>query len=319
MRITVCGAGGFIGGHLVKRLKGQGHWVRAVDVKLPEWDASPADEFLLADLRDEDNAGKAVSGADQVFQLAADMGGIGYITSKLAEIAANNVRINLNVLQAAHAEGVSRYLYTSSACVYPAGRQTHSAVVGLREVDAWPADPEKGYGVEKLFSEEMALYYAHDFGMNVHVVRLHNVYGPVGAWTGGREKAPAALCRKVAEAPDGGTVSLWGDGLQTRSFCYVDDCVEGLIRIMASEESGPINLGTEELVSIGTLAEMTAAIAKKSIHFAWDTSKPQGVRGRNSDNTKMRAALGWEPKTPLASGLARTYPWIAEQVSMAAT
>jgi nucleoside-diphosphate-sugar epimerase len=313
MRVLVCGAGGFIGHHLVKRLKADGHWVRGVDLKRPEYELSAADEFSIMDLRDPASAyDSMVNGIDHVFQLAADMGGIGYITAHHADISRNNVLINLNMLRAATSAKVERYLYTSSACVYPAHLQHETNVTALRESDAVPADPEPGYGWEKLFSEQLTAYYAHDYGLNTRTVRLHNIYGPLGTWDGGREKAPAALCRKVAEAKD--TLELWGDGQQTRSFCYVDDCVEGLVRIMASEHHDPINLGTEEMVTVNELAAQVQSIAGKSLQWVHDTTKPQGVRGRNSDNTILRKVLNWEPRITLREGLEATYPWIKSQV-----
>lgn len=319
MRIVVLGAGGFIGNHLCRRLKTDGHWVRGVDIKAPQWSPTPVDEFQLRDLRGPAQAYLALLGdVDQVYQLAADMGGIGHISEHHAEIARNNVLINVSCLDAALVAPTRapRWLYTSSACVYPAAAQKHAALAGLSEDEAWPADPEPGYGLEKLFSEKLCEYYARDHGLDVRVARLHNVYGPEGTWTGGREKAPAAICRKVAEAT--GAIDLWGDGQQTRSFCYVDDAIEGLVRLMASSHTRPLNLGSEELVSIEELARIVARVAGKDLSVHWDPTKPQGVRGRNSDNTTLREVLGgWEPRIPLAEGIARLYPWIAEQVRTA--
>jgi len=321
MRILVTGAGGFIGHHLVKRLVADGHWVRGVDLHYPLFEPTPAQHFLRDDLREPQACVRACRTIDRVYDLAADMGGIGYITTNHAQIARNNSLIRLHMLEAVHQAGhaahgmggVARYLYTSSACVYPVGEQQHAAVRGLREEDAWPADPEPGYGLEKLYGEKLCEYYAKDHGLDVRVARLHNVYGPLGTWEGGKEKAPAALCRKVAE---GGEVVVWGDGKQTRSFMYVDDCVEGLIRLMASDHQEPVNIGTEELVSVVQLlghVQYTAGI--EHIEWSTDPSKPQGVRGRNSDNAALRRVLGWEPRTSLRDGIAKTYPWIAAQVA----
>jgi nucleoside-diphosphate-sugar epimerase len=309
-KVLVTGAGGFIGHHLVKFLKSKGLWVRGVDIKKPEYEPSPADEFLVQDLRLSENADRAVRGIREVYQLGADMGGIGYITRNFAALSRNNALVNVNMLEASHNEGVERYLYTSSACVYPSFLQHVESVKGLREEDAIPADPEKGYGWEKLFAEQLTSYYGEDYGLGVHVVRLHNIYGPLGAYKGGKEKAPAAICRKVAEAADGSTIEVWGDGEQTRSFCYVGDCVEGLVRIMGTDDRKPFNLGTEDLVTINELVDLVTRIAGKRLRKEYDASKPQGVRGRNSDNSRLRRVLNWEPKTRLEDGLRDTYPWI---------
>ena len=312
-RAVVTGAGGFIGHHLVKRLKSDGYYVRGVDVKYPEYEETYADEFFIADLRKPDNCSLAVNGMDDVYQLAADMGGIGYITSHLSDVAHNNVLINVNMLQASVEEKVQRYLYTSSACVYAQSKQHEANVVPLKEEDAYPADPEPGYGWEKLFAEQMCEYYRKDFGLDIRVVRFHNVYGPLGTYDGGREKSPAALCRKVATAQDG-TLSIWGDGCQTRSYMYIDDCVEGLRRLMESGYQKPLNLGTEELLTINEQACITCNVAGKTLELVHDLNKPQGVRGRNSDNTLLREVLKWEPKTTFFQGLEKTYPWIRDQV-----
>ena len=317
-KVLVTGSGGFIGHHLVKRLKRDGHWVRGVDIKAPEYEPTDADQFWGdCDLREARNCTDAVDGIDTVFNLAADMGGIGYITAHLATIARNNVLIGANMLEAALEAGVERFLYSSSACVYPQHLQQSPGVTPLKEEDAWPADPEKGYGVEKLFTEELCRYYAQDFSMETRIVRFHNVYGEKGSWTGGREKSPAAICRKVAEAKDGGEIEVWGDGLQTRSYMYVDDCVEGLMRLMASDYREPLNLGTDRLVTINELVDIVAKIAGKKISKRHDLTKPQGVRGRNSDNSRLRAVLGWEPSITLEDGLAVTYNWIESQVAEA--
>jgi nucleoside-diphosphate-sugar epimerase len=321
-RILVTGAGGFIGHHLVKKLKAAGHFVRGIDIKYPEYEKTAADEFWIKDLRWDYNAFASFNGEpfcnrefDEVYSLAADMGGIGYITSHLADIARNNILINVNMLEAARLFGVSKYLYTSSACVYAQSKQHDANVIPLKEEDAYPADPEPGYGWEKLFAEEMCKYYRKDFGMDTKIVRFHNVYGPLGTYDGGREKSPAALSRKIAKTADGGVLEIWGDGKQTRSYMYIDDCVKGLMHLMASDYHEPLNLGTDELLTIDQQAEITCKVAGKTLTFQHDLTKPQGVRGRNSDNTRLREVLGWEPKTTFAEGMAKTYPWIAEQVT----
>lgn len=309
-RIVVTGAGGFIGHHLVKHLQSKGYWVRGVDLKMPEYEPSPADEFLQADLRFFEHCARAVQGVQDIYHLAADMGGIGYITSNHAALTRNNVLINSHMLEAARLGGIQRYLYTSSACVYPSFLQHETDVTPLSEEQAIPADPEKGYGWEKLFTEQLAAYYHEDHGLDVRIVRFHNIYGPLGTYEGGKEKAPAAICRKVAEAEDGSSIEVWGDGEQTRSFCYVDDCVEGLFRIMDSGYVNPLNLGTDELVTINQLVDIVCEVAGKGVTKKHDLSKPQGVRGRNSDNSLLRKVLGWEPKTTLREGIQHTYPWI---------
>ena len=308
-RILVTGAGGFIGHHLVKRLKKDGHWVRGVDIKRPEYEASAADDFQVLDLRIWENCLTATQGIDQVYNLAADMGGIGYITSFLADISKNNILINAHMLDASKQNGVQKFLFSSSACVYAQYKQKTPDLVPLKEEDAYPADPEPGYGWEKLFAEELCRYYYHDYKFETRIVRFHNVYGPLGTYDGGKEKSPAAISRKVASSNDG-TIEIWGDGEQTRSYMYVDDCVEGLIRLMASNHREPLNLGTDEMVSINHLVDMICGIAGKNLKKRHDLTKPQGVRGRNSDNTLLRKVLGWEPNTPLEKGLAITYKWI---------
>src|SRR5918999_705557 len=313
-RALVAGGGGFIGHHMVRYLKDQGYWVRGVDIKMPEYEDSPADEFELLDLREWDNCLQATRGIDEVYQLAADMGGIGYITGNHAVVARNNVLINAHMLEAAVRNGVSRHFYSSSACIYPMYLQKSPDVTPLKEEDAYPADPEEGYGWEKLYSEKLCQYYTEEGKLETRVARFHNIYGPLGTYDGGREKAPAAICRKVALAGDGDQIEVWGDGAQTRSFTFVDDCVEGIHRITASDHHLPLNLGTDRLVSIDELVELVAKVAGKAIRVRHDTSKPQGVRGRNSDNPKLREVLGWEPQTSLEDGLARTYQWIAAQL-----
>jgi len=314
-RALVAGAGGFIGHHLVKHLKTKGIWVRGVDVKKPEFEPSPADEFLAADLREYANCRQAVQGVEDVYQLAADMGGIGYITSNFASLTRNNVLINSNLLEAAREVGVARYLYASSACIYPGHLQKSEDVAPLKEKDAIPADPEPGYGWEKLFTEQLVQYYRDDYELDTRIVRLHNVYGPQATYEGGREKAPAAICRKVAEAEAESAIEVWGDGEQTRSFCYVDDCVEGLSRLMDSGFPEPLNLGTDELVSVNQLVDMVCEIARKPLKREYDLTKPQGVRGRNSDNSLLRKVLRWEPKISLRGGLGVTYPWIWDRLN----
>jgi GDP-D-mannose 3',5'-epimerase len=314
-RVLVTGAGGFIGHHLVKRMKAEGCWVRGVDIKEPEYEASAGDEFELLDLRKADACLLATRGGiDEVYNLAADMGGIGYITASHADISRNNILINAHMLEASKANGVGRFLFSSSACVYAQGKQKTPDVTPLREEDAYPADPEPGYGWEKLFAEELCRYYWQDFRFPTRIVRFHNVYGPLGTYDGGKEKAPAAMCRKIALAEDGGTIEVWGDGEQTRSFMHVDDCCEGLVRLMASDYTEPLNLGTEELVTINGLVDIVAKIAGKTIHRTHNLKGPQGVRGRNSDNTRLNKVLGWEPRIKLAVGLKPTYEWIASQV-----
>jgi GDP-D-mannose 3', 5'-epimerase len=316
-RVVVTGAGGFIGHHLTKYLVDRGYWVRGVDIKAPEYERSVAHEYDLLDLRRFDNALIAIRGADQVYALAADMGGIGFIEQHKGEIMRNNTLISLHTIEAARIHKVSRLLYTSSACIYPGYLQLDENVTPLKETDAYPADAEDGYGWEKLYSERMCRHYSEDFGLETRVVRFHNIFGPLGTYDGGREKSPAAICRKIALASDGGTIEVWGDGKQTRSYCYIDDCVEGIYRLMQSNYSAPMNLGQDRMLSINELVGMVARIAGKRIHRRHDLNAPQGVRGRNSDNTLLRQTLGWEPVIALETGLERTYRWIYSQLQTA--
>jgi len=312
--VLVTGAGGFIGHHMVAFLKANGYWVRGVDIVLPQYEDTAADEFELLDLRRWENCLEATRGIDDVYQLAADMGGIGYITAFHADVALNNVLINAHMLEAARANGATRYFYSSSACIYPMYKQTSPDVTPLKEEDAYPADPEEGYGWEKLYAEKLCQYYTEEGKLDTRVARFHNIYGPLGTYDGGREKAPAAISRKVALAEDGGEIEVWGDGQQTRSFTYVDDCVEGIYRIAMSDHSEPLNLGTDRLISVDGLVDLISGIAGKTLVKRHDTSKPQGVRGRNSDNSRLREVLGWEPQITLEDGLERTYRWIESQL-----
>ena len=315
-RALVTGAGGFIGRHLVGYLKKKGFWVRGVDIVESEFMDVPADEFLLLDLRRWENCLEATDGIDEVYSLAANMGGIGFIETVHAEIMHDNVLINTHMLEASLRNHVERYFYSSSACIYPTYRQTQSDSPALAESDAYPADPDNEYGWEKLYTERLCAAYHADYGLVTRVARFHNIYGPYGTWRGGREKAPAAICRKVAEAPDGGTIEIWGDGSQTRSFCYIDDCLEGIWRLMRSDWSSPLNIGSDELVSINELADIVIELSGKKLTKRHLLDKPQGVRGRNSDNTLIKRVLGWAPSIPLRDGLAKTYRWIEEQVRL---
>lgn len=319
-KALVCGAGGFIGGHLVKRLKSEGYWVRGVDIKLHEFETSAADEFIKGDLRDPQVVKQAVEGIEDVYQLAADMGGAGYIFTgdHDANVMHNSATINLNVVDFAHKAGVKRIFYSSSACIYPAYNQMDPDNPRCSEESAYPAEPDSEYGWEKLFSERLYLSYMRNYGMYVRVARFHNIFGPQGTWRGGREKAPAAMCRKVSETPNGSIMEMWGDGKQTRSFLYVDECVEAVRRMMEGPFEGPMNIGSEEQVTINQLAGMVMDIAGKKLEVK-HIPGPQGVRGRNSDNKLIREKLGWEPSKPLREGLEKTYAWIRQQTEEAGT
>ncbi len=314
----VCGAGGFIGGHLVERLVREGYRVRGVDLKRPEFRASAAHEFLQADLRDPGVCRRAVADTAEVYQLAADMGGAGYIFTgdHDADVMRNSATVNLNMVEACRAEGVEKVFFSSSACIYPAHNQEDPERPDCSEASAYPARPDSEYGWEKLFSERLYLAYARNHGLAVRIARFHNIFGPYGAWNDGREKAPAAVCRKVAAAPEGGEIEIWGDGKQTRSFLYVDECVEGVRRLMESDFEGPVNIGSDEMVSIDRLVEIVSGVAEKHVRVR-HVPGPLGVRGRTSDNRLCRERLSWAPSAELQAGLERTYPWIREQVEMA--
>ncbi len=318
----VCGAGGFIGGHLVKRLKSEGCWVRAVDLKAHEYGFGDlADDFVLGDLRDPrvcETLFTDVPGGrfDEVYQLAADLGGAGYIFTgeNDANVMHNSATVNLNMVDACQRHGVGRVFYSSSACMYPEHNQLDPDNPKCSEDSAYPAAPDSEYGWEKLFSERLYLAYHRNHGLAVRVARFHNIFGPQGTWTGGKEKAPAAMCRKIAEAPDGGAIEVWGDGLQTRSFLYVDECLDGVLRLMRSDFTGPVNIGSEEMVTINDLAALVMDVAGKPLDVR-NIPGPTGVRGRNSDNALIRERLGWAPSEPLRDGIARTYAWVAEQAA----
>lgn len=315
-RVLVTGAGGFIGSHLVTFLREKGYWVRGADLKRPEFSETDADEFKILDLRRWEACLEATKDIDEVYALAADMGGMGFISAHHAQILYNNSLINLHTLDAARENGVKRYLYTSSACIYPEHLQEETNVVPLKESDAYPAFPQDAYGWEKLVSERLCMHYREDYGIETRTVRFHNIFGEKGTWQGGREKAPAAMCRKIATAKQTGNheIEIWGDGEQTRSFCYIDDCLEGIYRLMRSDFAEPLNLGQDRMVTINDLADMVAEAAGIEITRK-HVEGPQGVRGRNSDNTKLREVLGWEPQISLEEGLRRTYGWIEQEVA----
>ena len=315
-KALVCGGGGFIGSHLVKRLKREGFWVRGVDLKYPEYEPTVADDFIQGDLRLQSICDKALDQSfDEVYQLAADMGGAGYIFTgeNDANVMHNSALINLNMVERCVKQKVGRVFYSSSACMYPAYNQEDPENPKCNEDSAYPAAPDSEYGWEKLFSERLYLAFNRNHGLTVRVARFHNIFGILGTWVGGKEKAPAALCRKVAETLDGGTIEVWGDGKQTRSFLYIDECLEGIIRLTRSGFTGPVNIGSEEMVSINQLAEMIIGLSGKKISIK-NIPGPEGVRGRNSDNKLIEEKLGWKPSQPLIDGLKLTYDWIAEQV-----
>lgn len=315
----VLGAGGFIGSHLVNRLKEDNFWVRGVDLKFPEFSETRADDFLIADLREPSNCRAILDRRfDEVYQLAADMGGAGFIFTGEhdAAIMHNSATINLNVLEACKNRNIRRVFYSSSACMYPEHNQRNPDAPVTREDSAYPAAPDSEYGWEKLFSERLYLAYNRNYGLQSRVARYHNIFGPQGTWQGGREKAPAALCRKVAEAPNGGEIEVWGDGLQTRSFLYIDECVEATLRLMRSDFEGPVNVGSEEMITINNLAKDIIQISGKKLNIR-NIPGPLGVRGRNSHNELIERKLNWKPKMSLRDGLNRLYPWIDSQVKIA--
>jgi len=312
----VCGAGGFIGSHLVKRLKKEGYWVRGVDLKYPKFAPTEADDFVIGDLREQEVVRRVVDrGFDEIYQLAADMGGAGFVFTgeNDADIMHNSALINLNVLEASWKRNVKKIFYSSSACIYPEYNQEDPDNPKTSEDSAYPAAPDSEYGWEKLFSERLYLAFYRNYGLEVRIARFHNIFGPEGSWNDGREKAPAALCRKVAMAEEGGEIEMWGDGKQTRSFLYIDECLEGVRRLMESDFTGPVNIGSEEMISINGLAEMIMDIAGKKLGIK-HIPGPLGVRGRNSDNKLIKEKLGWEPNYPLRKGIEKTYRWIEEQV-----
>jgi len=314
-KIAVTGAGGFIGHHLVTYLKSLGYWVRGIDMKVPDFTTTDADEFEILDLRRWDSCLQATRNVDEVYALAADMGGMGFISCNHSQILHNNALINIHTLEAARKNGVTRYFYTSSACVYPQNKQTVTNVQALKEFDAYPADPQDAYGWEKLLTERLCMHYREDYGLETRIARFHNIFGPLGTWRDGREKAPAALCRKIAVAKLTGNheIEIWGDGEQTRSFCYIDDCVVGIYKLMRSDFHDPLNLGQDRMISVNELADLISDIAGVKVAKKY-VSGPQGVRGRNSDNTLLREVLGWEPQLSLEEGLRKTYRWVEQQV-----
>lgn len=315
-KVLVTGAGGFIGHHLTCYLVEKGYWVRGVDIKYPEYEPSKAHEFELLDLRRWANCLQATRAIDQVYHLAANMGGIGHIEAHKAEIMHDNVLINVHMLEAARLNGIQKFLFSSSACVYPGYKQNTPDVTPLKEEDAYPADSEDGYGWEKLFTERQCRHYHEDHDLTTYIVRFHKIFGPLGAYDGGREKSPAAICRKIALAKAQDEIEVWGDGQQTCSYCYISDCVEGIYRLMQSEFHDPVNLGQDRMITVNELVDIVARIAGKPISKRYDLTKPQGVRGRNADLTLMKKILDWEPRVSLEEGLERTYPWIEKQLAM---
>ena len=315
-RTLITGGGGFIGSHLARYLYSQGHFVRVADIKFDDYiQEKYCSEKLRLDLRILGNCLKATEGIDKVYNLAANMGGIGFITSVFADVMHDNVLINTFMLEAAVKNKVKRFLFSSSACIYPNYKQTRPDMEGLREDDAYPADPNEAYGWEKLFTEEVMKAYQKDYGLDVRIARYHNIYGPEGTYEGGKEKAPAALCRKIALASNPRTIEIWGDGKATRSFCYIDDCVKGTVALMDSDYDKPLNIGSDRMVSVDELADIIIKISGKKITKTYDLSAPEGVKGRNADLTLVKEVLGWEPKVSLEDGLARTYEWISKRIN----
>lgn len=313
-KAIIAGAGGFIGSHLAKFLKEKGYFVTGIDIKKPDFSKSFADEFIIADLRDQKLVKKYLYPADELYMLAANMGGMGFISCNGPQIVHDNSIINLNLLQQAAQIGIKKVFFSSSACVYPENKQLDPNNTGLKEEDAYPASPDTAYGWEKIFTEQACLSYSKELGIATRIARFHNIYGPDGTYDGGREKSPAALCRKIALAENQGEIEIWGDGKQTRSYCYIDDCLEGIYRLMQSNHQEPINIGSDRLVTINKMVDIIAKIADKKITKKYNLNRPQGVRGRNSDNTKIKEVLKWEPTISLETGLEKTYHWINSQI-----
>ena len=315
MRVTVTGAGGFIGHHLVNLLKKEGHHVRGVDIRMPEYEKSRADEFKVLDLKSFANCCEAIAGcSERVYHLAANMGGIGFLETHKAEMVRDNTQIDLSMLEACRYIGVGRFFYTSTACVYAGYKQKDTEIAPLKESDAYPADAEDGYGWEKLYAERMCRHWREDFGVETRIARFHNIYGPFGAYDGGREKSIGAFCRKIALARDSEEIEVWGDGLQTRSFCYVGDAVLGVYKVTESSYTEPLNIGRNDIVSINDLIQVVAGIAGKRIRTRHDLTKPKGVRGRNADTTLLKEVTGWEPSIDMVTGIRETYNWIVSDL-----